>query len=124
MTALTLTLDTLSRHNTLRYTLFSHSILFLESLGAILDLTISGSQILKRLYPALKYISLVTKSLENIFGIIFRGVRVDVCINRPLNISACNQHNFMIFISKCSLVQKDYNETGFESRYSHIYHLF
>ena len=67
--------------------------------------------------------SLVTKPLKNIFGIIFRGVRVDVCINRPPNISACNQHNFMLFISKCSFLQKDYNETGFESRDSHIDHL-
>ena len=50
--------------------------------------------------------------------------RVDVCINRPPNISACNQHNLIVFISKCSLLQKDYNETGFESRNSHIYHLF
>ena len=31
----------------------------------------------------------------------------------------------MICISKCSLLQKDYNETGVESpRNSHIYHLF
>ena len=64
------------------------------------------------------------KPLENIFGIICRGVRVDVCINRRPSISACNQHNFMMFISKCSFLQKDYNETGFESRNSHIYHLF
>ena len=68
--------------------------------------------------------SLVTKPLENIFGIIFRGVRVDVCINRLPNISACNHHNVMLFISKCSFLQKDYNETAFESRNSHIYHLF
>ena len=68
--------------------------------------------------------SLVTKPLENIVGIIFRGVRVDVCINRPPNISACNHHTVMLFISKCSFLQKDYNETGFESRNSHIYHLF
>ena len=68
--------------------------------------------------------SFVTKPLENIFGIIFRGVRVDVCLYRPPNISACNHHNFMLFISKCSFLQKDYNETGFQSRNSHIYHLF
>ena len=49
---------------------------------------------------------------------------MDVCINRRPSISACNQHNFMMFISKCSFSQKDYNETGFESRNSHIYHLF
>ena len=30
----------------------------------------------------------------------------------------------MIFISKCSLLQKDYDEAGFETRNSHIYHLF
>ena len=41
MPALTLTLNTLSRHKTLRYTLISHSnFLFLESLAAILDLTL------------------------------------------------------------------------------------
>ena len=66
----------------------------------------------------------MTKPLENIFGIIFRVVRVDVCINRRPSISARNQHNFMMFISKCSFLQNDYNEKGFESRNSHIYHLF
>ena len=54
----------------------------------------------------------------------FRGVRVDVCIHRPPNISACNQHNFKIFISKCSLLQNDYNEEGFQSRNSQLYNLF
>ena len=70
--------------------------------------------------------SLVTKPLENILGIIFRGVRVDVCINRPPNISACNHHNVMLFrhiYQNVLFLQKDYNETAFESRNSHIYHL-
>ena len=66
----------------------------------------------------------MTKPLENIFGIIFWGVRVDACINRRPRTSACNQHNFTMFILKCSFFQNDYNETGFESRNSHIYHLF
>ena len=30
----------------------------------------------------------------------------------------------MLFISKSSFLQTDYNETGFELRNSHIYHLF
>ena len=66
----------------------------------------------------------MTKPLENFFGIIFWGVRVDVCINRRPSISACNQHNFTMFISKCSFLQNDYIETGFESRNSYIYRLF
>ena len=36
----------------------------------------------------------------------------------------CNQHNFMIFISKCTLLQNDYNEKGFQSRNSQLYNLF
>ena len=56
------------------------------------------------------------KPLKNIFGrpIICRGVRVDVCINRRPSISACNQHNFMMFISKCSFLQKDYKALSHE----------
>ena len=51
---------------------------------------------------------------------------MDVCINRRPSIPTCrpNQHNFTMFISKCSFLQNDYNETGFESRNSHIYNLF
>ena len=30
----------------------------------------------------------------------------------------------MLFISKGFILQKDYNETGFESQSNHIYHLF
>ena len=30
----------------------------------------------------------------------------------------------MMFISKCSFLQNYYNETGFVSRNSHMYHLF
>ena len=59
----------------------------------------------------------MTKPLENSFGIIFRGVRC-------LHISPCNQHNFMMFISKCSSLQNDHNETGFKSRNSHIYIIY
>ena len=47
-----------------------------------------------------------------------------MCINRRPSISASNQHNIMMFISKCTFLQNDYNETGFESRNSHMYYLF
>ena len=30
----------------------------------------------------------------------------------------------MMFISKCSFLQKDYNETDFKSRNNHMYYLF
>ena len=102
--ALTLTLSTLSSHS---------NFLLQESLAAILDLTLFWQSDFENFFPAIKYISLVTKPLENISGIIFRGVRVDVCIHRQPNISACNQHNFIFFISKCSFLQQDYNETSF-----------